>query len=637
MAVDPRRRRVAETLTRLTRLAERRPDTVGWLAEAIAGRLEELTPAALEVASQTGASIGRALAESAFEEDDEETLGAMAEWLDAGHAVHSVAVRELALIVVTRNLERRQRLWKQPGIEQRASLAGLKLTRALRLDEAGRADEGIAAAEDAVADFRDLARAAPRYVGDLADAHHNLALLLGQCGETLRGLEHAYRALRLERRLARRQPGMRGSQRAVVYDHLGILLYRYGQPDRAVRAARTARRLAETSTPDSDPALPGKVSSNLGLHLWATGEAEEARQILEQAVDLLEQVDDVSPLIAGPHLAAAYQNFSLVLAGLGRAEEALDASRKSVAVRRRFYEWYPELYRDELATGLTNLGLDLASQGSLEDAVAATREAVELYRTDPAENVASSSRLAWTCFNLADLHEKAGDLSGAKRAIDEALRLLEDLEARLSDAPLANLALAHEQRARLARQEEDLETARSSLDLAAEQWERISQRFPEEGLSRLADCLEKQIEAHLESGHLESALELATRKVEVCRRLRDLEPAAATDVAVAQANVAMILDHLERFDEALEVSAAALRGLDAPEARALDPNRPRLLHAHGLRLERAGQDAEAATAFRQAIELWRRVDPSTWDVEVDAEVDQVKRDLGRIETTVENQ
>ena len=75
---------VHETLTRLTRLAQRRPECGRWLTESLWGR-PELAQTALDVAVESGDPIGRRLASLLASGDDPEHIEAVAELYHASY------------------------------------------------------------------------------------------------------------------------------------------------------------------------------------------------------------------------------------------------------------------------------------------------------------------------------------------------------------------------------------------------------------------------------------------------------------------------------------------------------------------------------------------------------------------------
>lgn len=421
---------VREVLTRLTRIAQKRRRAGRFLEQALAGRMDRLAGTAVEVTVETGDPLGRLLARRLEREGDADLVGELAERIDGGEHVESVPLRELALVVVTRSLEIRRQIWSEPTTAQRAIMAELCLTCGLRLQEAGRPEEGLEAIREGLTEFRRLAWKQPEtYKAAVAECYHNLAVVLGELLRNEEALRASRRAVNILRRLIPSQP-QKLADYAMAFDHLGIQLQAAGRDHEALDAFRAAVTAAGSSGV-KDPVLQARLRLNLGLMLWRIGDGEDACESTTLAVAELRRHFDDRPHVLGPDLARGLTNLSLMLGGLGRLEASLLASRKAVYLRRELARERPESFRPELARSLLNFGMDLSEAEHWDEALEATREAVLLFRSLVRDRPGSGrENLARALDNLGLMQRGVGQPQRAEVRLREA----RDLWAALDEA-----------------------------------------------------------------------------------------------------------------------------------------------------------------------------------------------------------
>jgi tetratricopeptide (TPR) repeat protein len=326
------------------------------------------------------------------------------------------------------------------------------LNRSSTLLEAGRPEEGLAAAAElvrgAVAGRSGSGPSDPA----LADGLTNLAVLLRMNGRWREAKD----------------------VQALAVTELRLAVARGGH----TAVADLARSLANQSL----------------MHL-ESGHAADAEAPGREALELREQLAARSPLILA-ELTDSLNNQAAVLDELGRAAEAEVLASRCVELRRRLQDDQPETHARRLANALGTHCHMLAACGRAEAGVVVGREAVDVLRRLFADDPTNAPWLAHALDSLArasadagfeaealELSEEAvavgsqalsanpGGFGGAQAAIlvacaerhagsspararawvDEALRLLTELSAAEPEAYAVALARAERVRATLAR------------------------------------------------------------------------------------------------------------------------------------------------------------------------------------------
>ena len=204
----------------------------------------------------------------------------------------------------------------------------------IRLSEAGRREEALAASEEAVKLRRELVgRNRDAFLPDLAMALNNLGIRLSNLG--------------------RREEALAASEEAV-----------------SIRRELVGRN-RDAFLPDLASAL-----NNLGAYLSNLGRREEALAASEEAVSIRRELVGRNRDAFLPDLAMALNNLGIRLSNLGRREEALAASEEAVSIRRELVGRNRDAFLPDLAMALNNLGIRLSNLGRREEALAASEEAV---------------------------------------------------------------------------------------------------------------------------------------------------------------------------------------------------------------------------------------------------------------------
>ena len=208
---------------------------------------------------------------------------------------------------------------------------------AVRLGEAGRRAEGLAAAQEAVDLYRELVGLnRDAYLPDLATSVNNLAVRPRRGGPPRRG------------------PGRRpGSRRPVPGAGRG-----------------------STATPTC-PTSPTSVN-NLAVRLGEAGRRAEGLTAAQEAVDLRRELVALNRDAYLPDLAISVNNLAIRLGEAGRRAEGLAAAQEAVDLYRELVALNRDAYLPDLAMSVNNLAIRLGEAGRRAEALAAAQEAVDL-------------------------------------------------------------------------------------------------------------------------------------------------------------------------------------------------------------------------------------------------------------------
>ena len=323
---------VKSALTVLNRLAGRRPGSVSWLHAAFTHNPHTVVVGALEVATATSDPIGVELAKWIAEHRHADITATLYSKIP----YPTVALRELGLAVTEAVVAALRANTSDP--DAASLLAGALNNLGIWLRDLGRRDEALAAQEEAVRLWRELASAQPdTFNPDLAGSLSNLGISLRELGRHEEALAATEQAVRLRRELAASRPDA------------------------------------------SNPHLAASLS-NLGMQLNELGRHGEALAATEEAVAVYRDLAAAQPDAVNPDLAASLSNLGLHLSDLGRREEALAAEEEAVRLRRELAAVRPDAFNPDLALSLSNLGIRLRALGRRDEALAAAEEAVRLWR-----------------------------------------------------------------------------------------------------------------------------------------------------------------------------------------------------------------------------------------------------------------
>ncbi len=484
----------------------------------------------------------------------------------------------------------------------------------VRLAEAGRRDEALTAAQEAVAIRRDLAQASPdAYLPDLAASLANLGNRLADAGRRDEALTTAQEAVGTYRQLAQASPAAYLPYLAASLSNLGIRLAETGHRDEALTAEQEAlairRDLAQASPAAYLPDLARSLS-NLGIRLAETGHRDEALTAEQEAVAIRRDLAQASPDAYLPDLAGSLSNLGNRLADAGRRDEALTTAQEAVGTYRQLAQASPAAYLPDLAASLSNLGIRLAETGHRDEALTAEQEALAIRRDlAQASPAAYLPDLARSLGNLGISLAETGHRDEALTTAQEAVGTYRQLAQASPAAYLPNLATVLSNLsihlAESGRRDEALTTAQEALAIRRE----LAQASPAAYLPDLAGSLSNLGIRLAESGRRDEALTAEQEALAIRRDLAQASPAAyLPDLADSLSNLGIRLAESGRRDEALTAEQEALairRDLAQASPAAYLPDLARSLSNLGIRLAESGHRDEALTTAQEALAIRR--------------------------------
>ena len=603
----------------LTRAAQEDVQGTAVLAEVALRAQADLWRPALAVAGSQGGPFVPALERLADREDTPLPLAELDAALPAGHGT----LRGLALIAAKRTTDG-LRAESRSSQDDRARYAGAMNNLAVRLADAGRREEALEAAQEAVAIRRDLADANPAaYLPNLAGAVSNLANHLAAAGRREEALEAAQEAVAIHRDLARIDPAAYRPDLAGSVNNLANQLAAAGRREEGLDAAQEAadlyRDLARANPAAYRPDLAGSVS-NLANQLAAAGRRQEALEAAQEAVAIHRDLIRANPDAYLPNLATAVNILAIHLAAAGRRDEALEAAQEAVAIDRDLARTDPDAYRHDLAGSVNNLAVHLADAGRREEALNAAQEASRLYRDLARANPdAYRPNVAGSVSNLANQLAAAGRRQEALEAGQEAVAIRRDLVRADPDAYRHDLAIGMNnlaiQLADAGRREEALEAAQEAAHLYRD----LARANPAAYLPDLATAVSNLGVRLADAGRREEALDAAQEAADLYRDLARANPAAyLPGLAMGLTNLATRLADAGRREEALEAAQEAARlyrDLARANPAAYLPNLAGAVSNLALRLADAGRREEALEAAQEAVAIRRdlaRTNPAVY-------------------------
>ena len=325
-----------QALTVLTRAAVAQPHLPPLLAEVISTQLTQLGPIAVEVALQAAAPgpLLHAVRRAALQVDQSEHLKSL---LDALPEI-SVLLAQTSLEVQQQAVDLTRRATADDRVAHLPALAASVSILAIRLREAGRRVEGLAAAQEAVELRRELVELnRDAHLSVLAASVNNFAVHLGEAGRRVEGLAAAQEAVKFYRELV-------GSSRDVYL-----------------------------------PELAASVN-NLAVDLGEAGRRVEGLTAAQEAVEFYRELVELNRDAHLPDLAMSVGNLANRLDEAGRSAEGLAATQEAVELRRELIKFNRDAYLPVLAISVGDLANRLGEAGRRPDALVAAQEAVEIYR-----------------------------------------------------------------------------------------------------------------------------------------------------------------------------------------------------------------------------------------------------------------
>ena len=491
-----------------------------------------------------------------------------------------------------------------------------------RLSKAGRRNEALEAAQEAIVLYRKLVALYPdMYTSDLAMMLDNLGNRLSEVGRREEGLEAVREAVEQYRLLAAKSPETYASNLASSLNNLAYLLSGVGYRDEAAKIGEEAvsmyRSLVAKSSSNYLPDMAASLD-NLAIFLSGAGRQLEALEVVREATGIYRRLEEESPATYASDLMVSLNNLALRLSGVGCRREALEASQEAVGLCRGLAKELPDVYSHLLASLTDNLAVRLSEMGRLREALDVAREAVGAYRslakTSKFSTVTYFPDLALSLNNLAYFLSVLGNHGEAVEIGREAECMYRDLvkESSREYVPklagvLANLATSLSMVRRL---DEAIDAAREGTQLRRD----LAKEFPVVYIPELATSLGGLAPLLWGVGHQNEALEVAQEAVGLRRELAQAAPEAyGADLVTSLSNLVDILAELQYRDEALGAAQEALElywdlmeispGIYSSDLAGALNNLSKFLSGVGRRGEALKVAREAVRLYRELVEV----------------------------------
>jgi tetratricopeptide (TPR) repeat protein len=309
-------------------------------------------------------------------------------------------------------------------------LASAVFATGLRLSTVGRPAECIAAYEEAVANYEELASTQPdrfRFQDSLGRLHNNIAFELSNMGKLDEAVAARRAAVEIWRRAADRNPAAASLANNLAYglDNVASDLAATSRTAEALDALAEARPILQRLA-DADPGDTA-FTKNLARNYLVTGETLgrmgmrlEAKVALQKGSSIVQKQADDHPSITGIQSPAAdcLRDAGWALWRLGWTAEALTAFGHERAIRHRLGADRPgkDVHRDWLANCETNTAAALVALGRVSEAAACCDRAIaireDLVKRQPT-NHRFQQNLAESLMRLGNVRAAAGDAAGA--------------------------------------------------------------------------------------------------------------------------------------------------------------------------------------------------------------------------------
>ncbi|MEM7738345.1 MAG: tetratricopeptide repeat protein [Deinococcota bacterium] len=199
----------------------------------------------------------------------------------------------------------------------------------VRLGAVGRREDALAATQEAVTSYRQLAETRPdAFLPDLADALNNLGNRFSDLGRREDALIATQEAVTIRRQLAEAHPDAFLPDLADALNNLGRMFSNLGRPEDALATTQEAvsihRELAKTRPDDFLPDLADALN-NLGIDLSDLGRPKDALIATQKAVSIHRQLAEARPDAFLPDLATSLGAFAQTLEALDQSNDAIQA------------------------------------------------------------------------------------------------------------------------------------------------------------------------------------------------------------------------------------------------------------------------------------------------------------------------
>ena len=422
------------------------------------------------------------------------------------------------------------------------------------LAEVGRPRDGIAPIEAAVKHYRALADADPqRFLPDLATSLNNQSNRLAQAGRPTEGIAPSEEAVGYWRRLATAEPQRFLPDLAMALNNRSNLLAETGRPREALdpieEAVRYWQRLAAAEPQRFLPYLAGSLN-NHSNRLADSGRPADGLAPIEEAVKHYQALAETDPERFLPDLATSLNNQSSLLAEAGRPRDGIAPIEAAVRYRRALAEADPQRFLPYLAGSLNNHSNRLAEAGRPAEGIAPIEEAVR-YRRALAE--ADPQRflpdLAGSLNNQSSLLAEMGRPRDGIAPIEEAVRHHRALAEADPQRFLPDLAMSLNNQSSLLAQADRPQDGLAPIEEAVRYRRALAEADPQRFLPDLAMSLNNQSNLLADAGRPAEGIASIQEAVKHYRALADADPQRfLSDLATSLSN------QTDRFAEAGRVA-----------------------------------------------------------------------------------
>jgi tetratricopeptide (TPR) repeat protein len=365
----------------------------------------------------------------------------------------------------------------------------------------GRMQEALQEFDEALAIHRRSAEKGPdRYLPDVAMTLHDLGALYRDERRPDQARQDDEEALHIRRRLAGKNPNLFLPDLAITLNNLGNLdrdQRRYKEARSAYDEALNIARQLAGKNPQTYLHDVARTLVSLGNLDYEQHRNQEARGDFEEALSIDRQLAQKNPERYLPDMAMTLNDLGNVDHDLGilrhdqeLVAEAREHLEEALRIRQQLAEREPRTYRPDLAMTLNNLGT-LCSDLGYTESRQALDEALGIYRRLADEDPdAHLPDVAMTLNNLGNLNRREGRTAEAQQDYEQALAIRRGLARKNPEAFLPDLAQSLDCFGALYWDQGQFEEARRSFHDAVDAYRQLSLNDPEAYRVRLAMGLE---------------------------------------------------------------------------------------------------------------------------------------------------
>jgi RecA/RadA recombinase len=491
-----------------------------------------------------------------------------------------------------------------------ANLAASLNNQSNRLADAGHPADGLAPVDEAAEIYRQLAESEPdTYRPELASSLNNQSNMLAEAGRPADGLEPIEQAVAIYRELIAAEPDQYRADLATALNNQANRLAQAGRPADGlgpIEGAIAFYRQLVAANPDRYRANLATSLNNQANMMAEAGRPADALASIEEAVEIYRELSEAEPQRFLANLSMSLNNQSNMLAEAGRPADGIAPIVEAVGYRRQLAGAEPQRFLPDLATSLNNHSNRLAQTGRPVEALAAIEEAVGYRRQlAGAEPQRFLPDLAGSLNNQANRLSQAGQPADALGPIDESVGIYRDLAAAEPRRFAADLAGSLNNQANLRGEAGRAADGLAPVDEAVAMYRELAKAEPRRFLANVAMSLNNRATLLARADRAIDALGPLEEAIAIYRELVEAEPrrflanlaGSLSNQANLRALAGRSVDALASVDEAI----AIYRELVEAEPRRFLANLAEVLNYQSNLRVHAGCGAEALEPIEAAI------------------------------------